>query len=220
MNNEFSSLKKTQGFSLVEVLVAALIVAVGIIGLARLQGITLSNSSESRARTDALNLAQEKIEELRTFSNQSAYDMMASGTNANTDPDMAGGNANFTRNWTVTDCTNSMNCKQVNVSVNWTDSSGVVQTVRLTSFITQVDPVQAGIVLANAIPQGTGRAATNEAIAKDKIIQTSGYYSSAQKAASRVAKDAAVAAAGLGNNELAEEKLVEVKEIYNNPGSY
>ena len=140
---------KIQGFSLIEALIAALIVAVGMLGLARLQGVTLANSSESRARTDALNLAQEKIEELRTFSNQATYDSLANGINANTESTMAGGGANFTRTWTITNCANSMNCKQVNVSVGWTDSSGVAQTVQLTSFITKTDPVKAGIILAN-----------------------------------------------------------------------
>ncbi len=217
MNRESILLKKIQGFSLVEVLVAALVVAVGTIGLAKLQGITLSNSSESRTRTHALNLAQEKIEELRTFSNQTIYDNLAGGTNENTDPEMVSGNANFTRIWTITDCSNGMNCKQVKVSVSWSDSIGAQQTVQLTSFITQADPVKSGVALANAIPPGAGKNATREAIAKDKIIQNSDHYSSIQKGASRSAKDAAIAAAGQGENELAEEKMEEIQEIYNNP---
>lgn len=145
MNQSYRT--KIQGFSIVEALIAALIVAIGIIGLARLQGITLLNSSESRARTDALNLAQEKIEELRSFSNQTTYDVMSDGENANTEPSMAGGNANFTRTWRITACANSMKCKLVNVSVNWSDSRGEAQQIQLTSYIRQIDPVKTGVVL-------------------------------------------------------------------------
>jgi Tfp pilus assembly protein PilV len=145
MNQSYRT--KIQGFSIVEALIASLIVAVGIIGLARLQGITLLNSSESRARTDALNLAQEKIEELRSFSNQTTYDVLSDGENANTEPSMAGANTNFTRTWRITDCANSMNCKLVNVSVNWSDSRGEAQEIQLTSYIRQIDPVRTGVVL-------------------------------------------------------------------------
>lgn len=214
--NQFNR-SKIQGFSLIEALIAALIVGIGIIGLARLQGITLSNSSESRTRTDALNLAQKKIEELRSFSNQTTYDNLADGTNANTETIMAGGNANFTRTWTITACANSMNCKQAKVTVAWTDSSGEAQTVKLTSFITQTDPVKAGIVLVSAIPSGVGGTAAYEAIANDKIIQATEPYSDTQKSDSKLAKDAAVAAAGQGDDQLAVEKAAEVQAIYDYP---
>ena len=61
---------KVQGFSLVETLIAAVIVAVAMLGLGKLQGITLLNSADSRMKTHALNLPQEKIEALRMFANQ------------------------------------------------------------------------------------------------------------------------------------------------------
>ena len=58
---------------LLEALISALVVGRGDVGVAKLQGITLINSADSRMKTHALNLAQEKIEDLRTFANQDVY---------------------------------------------------------------------------------------------------------------------------------------------------
>jgi len=61
---------KVLGFSLIEALIAALVVAVAMLGFGQLQGATLINSADSRMKTHALNLAQDKIGKLRTFANQ------------------------------------------------------------------------------------------------------------------------------------------------------
>ncbi|NOQ17486.1 MAG: hypothetical protein GQ581_10545 [Methyloprofundus sp.] len=135
--------KKMGGFSILEALIASIVVGVGMLGLAKLQGITLANSSESRLRTDALNLAQEKIEQLRTFSNQTTYDALANAADTS-----VGSNATFTRNWTITGCSNAVSCQRASVTVTWVDQAGATQTVQLTSYIAQADPVKAGVVLA------------------------------------------------------------------------
>ena len=136
---------KVQGFSLIETLIASVIVAVAMLGLGKLQGITLLNSADSRMKTHALNLAQEKIEALRMFANQSTYtnEIVSDATNS-TDPILEGGNANFTREWVIDD---KNTYKQVRVTVTWTDPKGIVQTVQLTSYIAEVDPVKSGVVL-------------------------------------------------------------------------
>jgi type IV pilus modification protein PilV len=161
-----------QGFSLLEALIAALVVAVAMLGVARLQGLTMLESGDSRMKTHALNLAQDKIEELRSFSNQDAYLGMASGSDTH-----AGANGTFTRTWTVTSCANlspscdsngngsidddESNYKQVNAQVIWTDPRGAEQTVQLTSYITGVEPVKSGMALALYTP-GAGSGAGTE----------------------------------------------------------
>jgi len=135
--------KKMSGFSILEALIAAIVVGVGMLGLAKLQGITLANSSESRLRTDALNLAQEKIEELRTFANQTTYDALANAADTS-----VGSNVTYTRNWAISNCANAVSCQRANVTVTWVDHVGATQTVQLTSYIAQADPVKAGVVLA------------------------------------------------------------------------
>jgi len=148
-----------QGFTLLEALIAALVVAVAMLGVARLQGVTMLGSSDSRTKTYALNLAQEKIEELRSFANQDTYLGMASGSDTH-----AGANATFTRTWTITSCVNlspscdgntngsidgnESNYRQINSTVTWTDSRGDTQIVRLTSYIARSEPVKSGMVLA------------------------------------------------------------------------
>ncbi len=135
---------KILGFSLIEALIAALVVAVAMLGLAKLQGITLINSADSRMKTHALNLAQDKIEQLRTFANQGTYTGY-SGSNNDT---ATGANSTFTRTWSISACANSVDCKQANVAVRWTDPKGATQTVQLTSYIAKIDSVKSGMALA------------------------------------------------------------------------
>ncbi|MFA5919891.1 MAG: prepilin-type N-terminal cleavage/methylation domain-containing protein [Methylococcaceae bacterium] len=138
---------KMAGFTLIEALIAALVVGVGMLGLAKLQGELFISSSESRMRTHALNLAQDKIEEFRKVANQDLYSGFAGGTNANTETIMAGSSANFTRTWEITNCPNSVACKQISVTVSWTDSKGVNKNVQLTSNVASTEPVKSGILL-------------------------------------------------------------------------
>jgi len=142
-----------RGFSLLEALIAALVVALAMLGLARLQGVTLINSGDSRMKTRALNLAQDKIEELRSFANKDTYTGMASGNDTPTSYD--GDNSNFTRTWSITSCPNSVDCKKVGVRVNWTDPKGETQTVDLTSYIASGDTVNSGVVLLAGLPPST-----------------------------------------------------------------
>jgi type IV pilus modification protein PilV len=151
-----------QGFTLLEALIAALVVAVAMLGAARLQGVTMLDSSDSRMKTRALNLAQEKIEELRSFANQDTYLAMAS--DADTPDSHDGDSSGFTRTWTITSCVdlspscdsngnnsidgNESNYLQISSTVTWTDSKGDPQAVQLTSYIARSEPVKSGIVLA------------------------------------------------------------------------
>ena len=53
------------GFSLIEVMVAVLILGVGLLGLALLQSISLRNGTSAAHRTQATNLAYEMIDMIR-----------------------------------------------------------------------------------------------------------------------------------------------------------
>lgn len=61
------TLRRQRGMSLVEVFVALLVLSVGLIALAKLQVDLVRGSSDARTRTVALALAEEKVEDLRTF---------------------------------------------------------------------------------------------------------------------------------------------------------
>lgn len=137
---------KQQGVALIEAMIAAVILAVAILGLTRIQVGTLSDSSLSRVNTQALNAASDKIEELRLFSTQATYASLAGGSDSVSTP-----SATLTRTWTVNDCPNDATCKEVSVAVEWTDSVGEDKEVLLTSYISEDDPVRGGIALLFAL---------------------------------------------------------------------
>jgi len=60
--SERSSVCRQRGLSLVEVLVAVLVLSVGLLGLAALQGISLQSSQAAYFRTQATNAAYEVAE--------------------------------------------------------------------------------------------------------------------------------------------------------------
>lgn len=63
---------KNRGFSLIEVMIALLVLALGILGISKLQGTLIRNSSDANQRTVAINLAQKKIDDLKSFAHLQA----------------------------------------------------------------------------------------------------------------------------------------------------
>lgn len=56
---------KNQGFSLIEVLVALLVLSIGLLGMAGLQGYSLSSSYDAHLRTQAISFTQDIIDRMR-----------------------------------------------------------------------------------------------------------------------------------------------------------
>ena len=54
-----------RGFTLIEVLVAVLVLSIGLLSLAALQGISLRNNHSAYLRTQANNIAYEVIDQMR-----------------------------------------------------------------------------------------------------------------------------------------------------------
>jgi len=67
VNNMKDCEKKTQGFSLVEVMIAVLVLSVGILAVSKLQTSLLRSGSDSNKRVVASTLAETKINDLRRF---------------------------------------------------------------------------------------------------------------------------------------------------------
>lgn len=102
MRNIPNSLR-SRGFSLLEVLIAVVILSVGLLALASLQVSVIRSSGEAKSITIATNLAKDKIEALRNFTivdpgyrNIDSVAYASAGASANT------GGVSFQRQVTVT----------------------------------------------------------------------------------------------------------------------
>jgi len=74
---------KKLGFSLVEVMIAVLVLGVGILAVAKLQSTLIKGGSDANQRTVATSLAQEKIDDLKSFTHLTTSASWTSGMAAN-----------------------------------------------------------------------------------------------------------------------------------------
>ncbi len=119
-----SFLKKTSGFSLLEVLIALVILAISLLALTGLMVTTTGNNSLGGHLTEAATFAQDRLEQLRLISWQ----------NITSGGDQIEGSSgiNYIRNWTVV--TNG-NARTVTIRINWSDRNN--HSISLASVISQ-----------------------------------------------------------------------------------
>jgi VCBS repeat-containing protein len=140
---------RQSGFTIIEGLIAFLIMTASGLALALFLPKMLGESSTSSNYTLASNFAQDKLESLRQFATETACTTMTSGSDSG-----ASASASFDRTWTVAACPNSLKCKTVTVNVGWTDAGGQSKNVNLSTNTECYDPVQSGIALV-AISTGS-----------------------------------------------------------------
>ena len=140
---------KQTGFTIIEGLIAFLIMTASGLALALFLPKMLGESSTSSNYTLASNFAQDKLESLRQYASETACTTMTSGSDSG-----ASASASFDRNWTVSACPNSLKCKTVTVNVGWVDAAGDAKSVNLSTNTECYDPVQSGIALV-AISTGS-----------------------------------------------------------------
>ena len=119
-------LLKHKGFTLLEVLVALIILSFALLALAGLMVTTTKNNAAGNYVTEAATFAQDKLEELRAVK----WENLIDGNNT----DQQGGSTgiNYTRNWNVT--TNG-SLKTVTINVDWNDRTA--HSIRLVSVLSQ-----------------------------------------------------------------------------------
>ncbi|MGY4828145.1 type IV pilus modification PilV family protein [Sphaerotilaceae bacterium SBD11-9] len=126
--------RRQRGITLVEALVGLLMLSVGLLGALRLQSWLRLHGDIARQRTQAVQLAQQDLENLRGFAHTTAFGEIASqGGTANGANDTA-----FTLTRTVTA---SAGLKSSHVSVRWRERSGSEQAVELHTSIAAVAPI-------------------------------------------------------------------------------
>lgn len=137
------SIKKYKGIGLIEVLLTTLVVALGLLAVASLQGNLMGISGSNKARAEAKMLCETKLEQLRdvavrgvtTSTTAGEFNAIASST---AEESIAGNNETIRRSWVVTNLPNSTNPthKQISVTCRWDDPNApdidkqiVVQTI-------------------------------------------------------------------------------------------
>jgi hypothetical protein len=122
------------GFALLEALIALLLISIGLLAVSKLQTLSLLGSGEGRARTEAANISQERLEELRNLLQKGDFTALAGGTAT-----VPGSNASYTLTWTVTPDA-SLEQHLVQMSTTWTDTRTGTQRLDLNSLVAWDDP--------------------------------------------------------------------------------
>lgn len=150
-------LRTPRGISLIEALVAMAVMAFGMLGVVGMQATLRANADLSKQRTEAMRIAQERMEDLRNFSVLTT----TAGAKAFQDKATFGAttvtgyttNTTYTVSGSVTPTTASPD-KTLTINVAWTDRTGATQNVSLVSAMARVAPELAASLVVS--PQGAG----------------------------------------------------------------
>lgn len=163
-----------KGFSLLEVMIAVLIVSVGVTALANLQGKLTRYSAVAKQRTLAMNLAEQQIETMHSFFTmgdtgadpcsiaQSGFDDLADCTDGTA---LSVGSMQFSISWNLDEFVQNSDgtteiytsdsgvlrpdLKLATIRVEWTDGQSVTQHVELVDIIDGTSVFNTGRVLAH-----------------------------------------------------------------------
>ena len=150
--------QRSSGFSLIETLVALVIVAVGLAALMGLHNTQQKQQADAKARAEATVLASAKLQELKSYLtvDDARLDVASYGPET-----VTGQTTTFERAWDVTGDTPCVSpCLRVaSVEVTWNDRDNIARTVEVASEIMLRRPeeeVEALLMIASAAATGSG----------------------------------------------------------------
>lgn len=143
--------RKQQGFSIIEALIAGLVLSFGTLALVGAQVALSRNSDVAKQRTEATRTAQQRMEQLR------AYASATTQTGVQSYDSLAGGTVNSTVLNTQFETVTTVGAgtgldRPVSVQVNWTDRGGAAQSVVLSSVISKTNLFKVGLIMQNVVP--------------------------------------------------------------------
>lgn len=127
LNPFFKGSRGEKGFTLIEILIALVILTIALLGLANLLYTVIKGNTFSDKMTLAVTRAQGKIEQFKN----TGYAALS------TTPDSDTPDTGLSRSWTVTDNSPANNMKSVTVTVSWTDLHNKSRSISLSTIISQ-----------------------------------------------------------------------------------
>jgi type IV pilus assembly protein PilV len=125
------------GFSILEVMIALSVLALGVLGMTAGQISAIKLSGDSRERTLAMYLAQQQVETIQAMTPTAVKDLAGAAGYPNDpdnpiDPNPADSTTmEFNRSWIVEEDTPEAGVITVTVAVAWEDNHGQNRVVRL-----------------------------------------------------------------------------------------
>lgn len=117
-----SRLPSTDGFTLVEVLVAVAIFSLALLGLAIGTISVAQTNNNSHLNAAAVNLLQEKLEQFSAMSSSAFAGLTCPAfTTAGCSDTRTASNQNFNRSWRITANSPATGVTTVEVKIDWTD---------------------------------------------------------------------------------------------------
>ncbi|WP_432471150.1 type IV pilus modification PilV family protein [Amphritea sp. HPY] len=162
-----------RGVALLEVVIALFVVGFGLVAVAMFSNGLFSESGQVKSKTEALQLAQQKIEELRDEADTGGLGSLNNDTDT-----LSGTNANYSLASSLTFVPNTVDPEyaKVQVVVSWDDKQGS-QSVSLNSFVSAIDADALSGLIAGSL-QGGGLAETPDGSAEygsGEVIDTTGF---------------------------------------------
>lgn len=157
--------KHTIGFVLIEALVALLVVAFAALAISKITTMVLSSAGDSRARAEALLLAEGTLERLRNNLTQAQY-ATALPAEASDSVSVAGATANFNVATTISTPVAGSLQRLLQVAVTWTSSANESLSVNLSSEVAwdnaenQASNQGGGFAQTTINPRGAARRGT------------------------------------------------------------
>jgi type IV pilus assembly protein PilV len=117
--------KNEKGFTLIEVMISMVILAIGILGLAPLMVLSIYSNTYSQDLTQATAVAQDRIEQLKNQGNFLVMPYTETTPNVNGSPY----NRSIVVDNTSTDGTVPAGVYRIKVTISWTDDKGMARSV-------------------------------------------------------------------------------------------
>lgn len=152
------TMRLARGFALLEVLVAAAVLGFGLLAVGRLQFNLFGSSDLAKQRSEAVQLGEQKLEELRSYSLLATYQGYGSSSDTVTPTNAS---AAYTRTWTIAPSAVTVVggtypvYKDVTMTVSWTSRSNTSESVQMNSIIAMADPAAAGQLVVPPVSSPT-----------------------------------------------------------------